>query len=139
MGYSSRWSFMVREGAVRPFPLPSAGEARRLRLSSRPGFTTGGLDLRRRLLPTERLNQVGLGDFDGDHRCDVVAVNTGTGNLEIASGGTGTWTPVAGVSGVPFAELAFGDFDGNGVQDVFRRTPDGQWWAISPGHFGWTS
>lgn len=22
--------------------------------------------------------------------------------------------------------------------DIFRRAPDGQWWIISPGHYGWT-
>src|SRR5690606_10311361 len=30
-----------------------------------------------------------------------------------------------------------GDFDGDGRTDVFRRAPGGQWWAISPGVYGW--
>jgi hypothetical protein len=89
---------------------------------------------------TERLNQVRLGDFDGDHRCDVLAINHGTNNWEIASGGSGPWTALPGnFAGIPIEELATGDFDGDHVTDIFRRDPDGQWWAISPGRWGWTA
>jgi hypothetical protein len=81
---------------------------------------------------TERLEQVGLGDFDGDGRCDVFAVN---GNRwEISSGGTGPWTALPGThDNIPFAELRFYDFDGDRITDVFRRAPDGQWFAFASG------
>ncbi len=87
---------------------------------------------------TETLDQVRLGDFNGDHRCDVLAVNTGTGAFQIASGGSGSWTDLAaGNQGVPIDQIAVGDFNGDHVSDIFRRAPDGQWYAMSPGHFGW--
>ncbi|MDB4941506.1 MAG: Endonuclease/exonuclease/phosphatase [Labilithrix sp.] len=86
---------------------------------------------------TERLSQVRLGDFDGDHRCDVMAINRGTNAWEIASGGSGAWTALPGsYPGVAIDELRTGDFDGDGITDLFRRDPSGQWWAISPGHYG---
>jgi hypothetical protein len=89
---------------------------------------------------TERLSQVRLGDFNGDRRCDVLAINHGTNNWEIASGGSGPWTALPGnYAGIPIEELATGDFDGDHVTDIFRRAPDGQWWAISPGRWGWTA
>jgi hypothetical protein len=89
---------------------------------------------------TERLSQVRLGDFDGDHRCDVLAINHGANQWEIASGGSGTWSALPGsYPGIPIGELATGDFNGDGVTDIFRRAPDGQWWAISPGRYGWTA
>ncbi len=83
---------------------------------------------------TERLEQLGLGDFDGDHRCDVLSSHGS--DLGIYPGGTGDWRSLG--FGVPFSELRFGDFNGDGVMDIFRRAPDGQWWIISPGHYGWT-
>lgn len=86
----------------------------------------------------ERLEQVGLGDFDGDKRCDVVARNTGTGGLEISKSGTGAWTSL-GISGVAFNELRFADFNGDKRTDIFRRAPDGQWSFISPGVTAWTN
>lgn len=87
---------------------------------------------------TERLSQVGLGDFNGDKRCDVFAINTGTGAWEISSGGSSAWTALPGTyAGIPFSELKFGDFNGDKITDVFRRAPDGQWWAVSPGYYGW--
>ncbi|MEQ1739483.1 MAG: FG-GAP-like repeat-containing protein [Methyloglobulus sp.] len=88
---------------------------------------------------TERLPQVGLGDFDGDGKCDVVA--GGTPNpLQIASGGTGDWKVLTDMSGVPlvdpFNQLRFGDFNGDGRTDIFFRGNDGQWQIISPGYEG---
>ena len=82
----------------------------------------------------ERLQDVKLGDFDGDRRCDVFTVHAGNGDL--SSGGTDVWR-FFGIAGVPFEELQVGDFNGDGIKDFFRRARDGQWWAISPGHYGW--
>jgi FG-GAP-like repeat len=84
-----------------------------------------------------RLSDVGLGDFDGDGKCDVLAVHIP--GFVISKGGTGPFTLLPGEhSNVPFNQLAFGDFNGDHVQDIFRRDPDGQWWAISPGIYPWT-
>ena len=81
----------------------------------------------------ERLNQVGLGDFDGDHRCDVFAVH---GNdWVLSSAGTAPWRSL-GSLGVPFDQLRFGDFNGDGIKDMFRRAPGGKWSLISPGIYG---
>jgi hypothetical protein len=82
---------------------------------------------------------VGLGDFNGDGRCDVFAVNSYAHTWEIAPGGSGAWTALPGTYLLPFSELAFGDFNADKRTDIFRREPGGQWWAISPGVYGWTA
>jgi hypothetical protein len=85
-----------------------------------------------------RLADVGLGDFDGDGRCDVLAVHVS--GFVISRGGTEPFTVMPGEHrNVPFRELAFGDFNGDGTRDIFRRAPDGQWWAISPGIHPWAA
>ncbi len=81
------------------------------------------------------LETLGLGDFDGDGRCDVFAVHAY--DFMISSGGRGEWHSL-GTFAVPFSELGFADFNGDGIQDIFRRAPDGQWSAISPGIYDWT-
>lgn len=87
---------------------------------------------------TERLKDVRLGDFDGDHRCDVLAIDHGTNQFEIAKGGSGPWTPIPGyTSDITMDQLAVGDFDGDKVSDIFRRDGNGQWWAISPNRWTW--
>jgi len=84
-----------------------------------------------------RLSEVGLGDFDGDGKCDVLAVHIP--GFVISKGGTEPFTVMPGEHrNVPFSQLAFGDFNGDRIQDIFRRAPDGQWWAISPGVYPWT-
>jgi hypothetical protein len=87
----------------------------------------------------ERLHQLGLGDFDGDKKCDVVAGGTPY-PLQIAHGGTGDWKVLVDRSGVelvdPFDRLAFGDFNGDGRTDIFYRGNEGQWQIISPGTAG---
>jgi FG-GAP-like repeat len=83
---------------------------------------------------TERLSQVGLGDFDGDGRCDVVAGNP----LQIARGGSGEWEVVPEAAGIDFASLAFADFNGDGRTDFFRRDAAGSWFIMSPGVYAWT-
>ena len=77
---------------------------------------------------TERLHQVGLGDFDGDRRCDVFAVRGG--RWQISSGGVRPWMELPGGQTTPFARIAFGDFNGDGTKDVFRRAASGQWSAV---------
>ena len=87
---------------------------------------------------TERLDQVGFGDFDGDGRCDVFAVNRFARQWEISPGGSGAWTALPGSYDLPFETLRFGDFNGDGITDVFHRTPEGHWYKISPGIYDWT-
>jgi hypothetical protein len=84
---------------------------------------------------TERLEDVGLGDFNGDGTCDVLAPNGNT--WEISPGGSGAWTALPGTYPVPFNQLRFADFNGDGKTDVFRRDSNGQWSVVSPGVHGW--
>lgn len=88
---------------------------------------------------TERGHEVGLGDFDGDGRCDVFAVNRAAKQWEISKGGSGPWTVLPGTYDLPFEALRFGHFNGDEdrVMDIFHRAPDGQWFVISPGVYGW--
>jgi hypothetical protein len=83
---------------------------------------------------TERLNQVRLGYFDDDQRCDVLTESDG--EWVIASGGTGPWRSI-GAFGAPLSEVAFGQFDPR-IRDLrpgvtrrtthaFWRTQSGQW------------
>ncbi|NOT13853.1 MAG: VCBS repeat-containing protein [Methylococcaceae bacterium] len=83
---------------------------------------------------TERLEQLGLGDFDGDRRCDVFSVHAN--DFGIYKSGTGAWQSL-GTFNVPMNQLRFADFNGDRVQDIFRRTPEGEWWIVSPGYYGW--
>lgn len=86
----------------------------------------------------ERLDQIRLGYFDDDKRCDVLTESDG--EWTIASGGTGEWQNI-GAFGAPLSEVAFGQFDPNkrdfrpGVTrrttHAFWRTPSGEW-LISP-------
>jgi hypothetical protein len=85
---------------------------------------------------TERIDNVGLGDFDADGRCDVIALGAGN-KLEISSAGSGAWTPLPGTFPYPFSQLRFADFNGDGRTDIFRRASSGQWYVISPGVHGW--
>jgi len=87
---------------------------------------------------SERVHQVGLGDFDGDGRCDVFAVNRFAQQWEISKSGSGAWIALPGTYDIPFEELRFGDFNGDGIMDIFHRAPNGQWAAISPGLYDWT-
>ncbi|MBM4201026.1 MAG: hypothetical protein FJ189_07050 [Gammaproteobacteria bacterium] len=82
---------------------------------------------------SERLSDVGLGDFDGDGRCDVLAGNP----FKISRGGIEPWQPLPGDHGAPMAELRFGKFDADSKTDIFRRDPEGQWWVLSNEVQGW--
>jgi hypothetical protein len=89
-------------------------------------------------LSTKTLDEILLGDFDGDGRCDVFAVDLRNRTWMISSGGDGPWRALPGTYDLPMEELRAGDFNGDGITDIFRAAPDGRWWAISPGHYDWT-
>ena len=82
----------------------------------------------------ERLEQLALGDFDGDGRCDVFAVHGD--EWVISSGGTAPWKSL-GSYNVPLSQLAFGKFDDGKAMDVFRRASNGRWWVVTPGSHDW--
>jgi hypothetical protein len=95
---------------------------------------------------TERLDQVRLGYFDNDLRCDVLTESEG--EWVFASGGTGAWTSL-GSFGAPLSQVAFGQFDPN-VRDhrpgvtrrtthAFRRMRDGQWQVTPLSAADWQS
>ena len=74
----------------------------------------------------ETLDEILLGDFDGDAATDVFVARDGA--WWYYAGGAGD--PVLlSTSGYAAGELAAGDFDGDGVSDVFRA--DGVEWRWS--------
>ncbi len=78
---------------------------------------------------SERASDLRFGDFDKDGRTDVIAINRGTGNLDISYAGMTDWQflNVAGTTSI--ADLAVGDFDDDKVPDVFRA--DGENWFLA--------
>jgi hypothetical protein len=97
-------------------------------------------------LADEQLDQVRLGYFDDDLRCDVLAENTGNGAWEISSGGTAPWRAL-GSFGVPLKEVVFGQFgspqkyrvgETRPTTHAFRRAPDGQWYITPLTTPAWT-
>jgi hypothetical protein len=93
---------------------------------------------------TERLEQLRLGYFDDDLRCDVLADHNG--QWMISSGGTSDWKPL-GTFGKPLSEVHFGRFDPS-VRDhrpgatlqtthAFFRRADGQWFVTPLSHPDW--
>jgi hypothetical protein len=87
----------------------------------------------------ERLDQVRLGYFDDDLRCDVLADHDG--QWEISSGGTGDWKPL-GRFDVPLSEVQFGRFDPSQrdhrpgatrrTTHAFWRKPTDRQWRVTP-------
>jgi hypothetical protein len=93
---------------------------------------------------SERLEQVRLGYFDDDLRCDVLAERDG--QWMVSSGGSAEWQSLGAFS-APLHEVEFGRFDDQ-AQDLrpgttrrtthaFRRAPDGQWYVTSLSAPGW--
>jgi FG-GAP-like repeat len=86
---------------------------------------------------TDTIDQLLFGDFDGDGRTDVVAIHDG--QFVVSWGGVSDWevlnpNPTGGnLFLLPSAvtAMAVGDFDGNGVSDIFYA--DGQTWWVSYG------
>ena len=74
------------------------------------------------------LDELRLGDFDGNGVTDVF--RTTAGLWFVSFGGTGTWTHVQS-SGYPLGQLRFHDIDGNGSTDIF--TVNGTEWLVSYG------
>jgi hypothetical protein len=86
---------------------------------------------------TQTIDQVLLGDFDGDRRTDVIAIQNG--QFVISWGGISTWEvlntdPTGGrLFLLPSAVTAMtvGDFDGDGMPDIFWA--DTRTWWVSYG------
>ena len=69
------------------------------------------------------VDDVDLGDFDGDGKTDVFWADGQ--QWYAAYSGFGPWEDLAS-SGYPLSQLGFGDFNGDGKTDVFRA--NGQQW-----------
>jgi hypothetical protein len=90
---------------------------------------------------TDRIGSLLFGDFDGDGRTDVVAINP-SGQIVVSWGGVSPFEVLNAnpcTSGVPVtcptsvADLAVGDFDGDGVSDLFFAD-GGTWWVSYGGN-----
>lgn len=95
-------------------------------------------------------NQIRLGYFDGDERCDVLVESPAASGLWFISSG-GTTDPMAtslGNFGHPLGEVRFGRFDPN-IRDhrpgvtrqttyAFWRSPGKQWWITRLTKPAWT-
>jgi hypothetical protein len=79
------------------------------------------------------LDVLGVADFDGDGRADVLRPDGTT--WQWLPGGTGGWTQ-RNVSSAPRSAMAFGDFDGDGRDDVFV-TSGGEWRVSDGAAGGW--
>ena len=88
---------------------------------------------------TEKIDQVLLGDFDGDGRTDVVAIHNG--QFVVSWAGISDWEvlnadPTGGrLYLLPSAvtAMAVGDFDGDGVADIFWADTI-NWWVSYGGN-----
>lgn len=86
----------------------------------------------------ETVGQLLFGDFDGDGRTDVVTIDA-LGRLVVSWGGISDWDVLnvdLSATGLPFSqsmvsEMTTGDFDGDGVPDIFWA--DGATWWVSYG------
>lgn len=85
----------------------------------------------------EQLNQLRLGYFDNDNRCDVLTENN-NGQWLISSGGYRDWQ-VLGTFNTPLKDVHFGRFEPNETDfhigatrrttHAFKRDQDGQWYV----------
>lgn len=103
-------------------------------------YSPGGKTEWRLLSPkTETLDQVLLGDFDGDGRTDVVAIHGG--QFVVSWGGISDWEVLNPYVTLPpslteTSSYAVGDFDGDGIADIFYA--DGHtWWVSYGGNTPW--
>lgn len=74
------------------------------------------------------LEVVGIGDFSGDNKADIMARNPSDGSLRlfVMNGVTVVSEHAVGVVGTEWGSVAVGDFNGDGRQDLlFRRGGDG--------------
>ncbi len=119
---------------------PEQGGTYQWKISS--GGVTSWRNLKKDQMPLRRL---GFGDFDGDGKTDIFSIvdaypfNSGKLQYRYSSGGTQEWRDLA-VADVPFEDLRFGDFNGDGKTDVFTATWTGktyQWKYLSGGNGTW--
>ncbi|OQB14452.1 MAG: FG-GAP repeat protein [Deltaproteobacteria bacterium ADurb.Bin207] len=103
----------------------SASSCAHLRWCFAPGGSAPFAYLSRASDPMEEL---ALGDFDGDGKTDVF--RSKNGRWEWSRGGVELWATLA-TSTITLSSLRFGDFDGDGKTDVFHAT--GSEWHVSYG------
>jgi len=84
---------------------------------------------------TYGINEIALGDFDGDGTTDVFRV-FGSSWL-VSFGGTGTWVPVKSGMSAPLADLRFGNFDAGSTTDVFLVSNGSFYYVAGAGNTTW--
>ncbi|MSP63362.1 MAG: VCBS repeat-containing protein [Myxococcales bacterium] len=83
-----------------------------------------------------RRSEIAVGRFDSNGKDDVF-VRASDGGWYFSSAASGPLTRL-GSSGVAMSELRFGDFDGDGLTDIFRA--DGtKWWVSWSGRSTWSA
>jgi hypothetical protein len=75
------------------------------------------------------VEDIRLGDFDGDGATDVFSF--ARGEWSWAPGGSGSWTRLNDPLSTNLNSLVFADFDGNGVTDIAQLAPDNVSWRYS--------
>ncbi|MCA9665191.1 MAG: VCBS repeat-containing protein [Myxococcales bacterium] len=88
---------------------------------------------RNAIASTLSVDDIAIGDFDGDGRADLF--RTSGGAWFWSRSGSGAWAQ-RNSSSYTLASLRFGDFDGDGKTDVFRAGSGG-WFISSAASSGW--
>jgi hypothetical protein len=85
---------------------------------------------------SEALDQIRLGDLDGDGRADAVRVGARGASLDVSWGCVSDWRSLTITPSIePISSYQIGNFDGDRLHgdDIFVTTTSHQWWVASSG------